>query len=49
MEGELYEVDDKMLDFCDMFEEHPHVYERVKIDVTLTQGKLILNINVFYC
>ncbi len=35
VKGEVYKIDEKMRDFSDMFEEHPHWYTRDKITVQL--------------
>ncbi len=35
VKGEVYEIDNKMLDFCDDFEWHPNVYTRDLIKVEL--------------
>ena len=35
--GELYEIDDRMMEFCDDFEDHPQIYERTKTQVKLDQ------------
>ena len=36
--GEIYEIDDDMLEFCDDFEEHPDVYERTHIPIRVLPG-----------
>jgi len=33
IEGEIYEVDDKLMEWMDEFEGHPTVYERCKVQV----------------
>ena len=39
VQGEIYEVDDQVLDYCDRFEEHPPVYQRTDIPVRVTSSK----------
>ena len=44
--GEIYEVDDKLLNFLDDFEETPTVYQRVRVEVTVESGKME-NISIY--
>ncbi|XP_033624908.1 gamma-glutamylaminecyclotransferase B-like isoform X2 [Asterias rubens] len=37
VEGEIYDVDDKMLQHCDEFEGSPDYYQRVTIQIQLTE------------
>ena len=37
--GQIFEVDEKMLQFLDDFEEHPTVYQRVEVNVVVESGK----------
>jgi len=39
--GEVYEVDDRLLEKLDIFEDHPDWYKREKIKVILENGKEI--------
>ena len=36
--GQIFEVDEKMLQFLDDFEEHPNVYQRVEVNVMVESG-----------
>ena len=38
--GQIFEVDEKMLQFLDDFEEHPNVYQRVEVNVIVESSKL---------
>ena len=38
--GQIFEVDEKMLQFLDDFEEHPNVYQRVEVNVMVESGML---------
>lgn len=39
VEGEVYQVDSKMLKWLDQFEQHPAYYRRMKVMVNLINGK----------
>lgn len=38
IEGEIYDVDDRLLEWMDSFEGHPEVYERDRVLVELLTG-----------
>ncbi|ESO90192.1 hypothetical protein LOTGIDRAFT_124020 [Lottia gigantea] len=52
VEGEVYEVDKKMLDHCDDFEGHPNFYQRLETPVQLIKNEndeLLTKPNTFNC